>query len=506
MVKSSRRVSIFACAMVFGAMAGVWGCQSSSASATNEPKSSPTPLPIAEPPAVVNLAGEETPWRNVVASDRATVIVFATTWCRVCQRERPRVEAWARTHANDARVALVITGSDAGTATEYVAEQKVATDAIAVFADPKGALARHFAIKSTPTLIHILADGSPAGTYRHVEDVPLLADVQPPAEPPTERDAGPTWIAVSDEGRELGTSYSVLVFTDDPERAQADLREARELCHRLEAVFSEWRADSEISRINREAARAPVKISPAMRQLIDGSLHVSTATNGAFDITWAPLGEVWDAAAVADEWPTAETITETLARVNWRHIRLGDDEISFARDGVKMGIAGVAKGWIIDSIFLFLQERGHENLTVNIGGDLRTAGRNGDGERVRVDIADPFRPRLSAGAILAENVAIATSGNYFRYREIGGKRVGHIIDPRTGLPPAFDGSVTLVTKDAAMADALATALFVMGPEKGLQFAARTDGVDVIFATRDGLKSTLPADVWVDPAVRERPGE
>lgn len=299
-------------------------------------------------------------------------------------------------------------------------------------------------------------------------------------------------IEVSDSGRELGTSYDVVVRTTRNlrSRAEADLAEARDLCRELEAQLSEWRPDSEISEVNRWAAREAVRVSEPLLRLIQGAAQVSQLTGGAFDITWKPLGNLWDAAAASGRLPGEGHIEETLAEVGWRYVSVTDGSVRFQREGVQLGIAGVAKGWIIDAVFLFLRDRGYEHIIVNIGGDLRTCGRGpGDGRRTFL-IADPHHPDRSAGLLEVDDTAIATSGNYLRRREIEGQLIGHILDPRTGRPPAFTGSVTVLTRDAAMADALATALFVMGPAEGLALARRLDGVDAVFVTPEGTESTL----------------
>jgi thiamine biosynthesis lipoprotein len=307
-------------------------------------------------------------------------------------------------------------------------------------------------------------------------------------------DAGGSWVAVVDEGHELGTSWTVEVLArpGDEARARADIAAAHALCQRLEAVFSEWRNDSELSRLNQRAGVETVAVSDPLRRLLTGALEVARATDGAFDPTWLPLGALWDRAADADRPPSADALAATLAQVGWRHVVVDAAGVRFARPDVRLGLGGVAKGWIIDAVYLELRRRGYASLVVNLGGDLRGSGPAADGSARVVRVADPWLPRLTATRFEVRDAAVATSGNYLRRRTVGDQSVGHILDPRTGRPPDFDGSVTVLTRDAAMADALATALFVMGPERGLAFARATPGVDAIFVTREGVKSTLPA--------------
>ncbi|TNF35227.1 MAG: FAD:protein FMN transferase, partial [Deltaproteobacteria bacterium] len=313
------------------------------------------------------------------------------------------------------------------------------------------------------------------------------------------------WVAVVDEGHELGTSWAVevLVRPGEAERARADLAAAHAQCRRLEAVFSEWRADSELSRVNAQAGDGPVAVSEDLRRLLRGALEIARATDGAFDPTWLPLDAVWKQAAERDRPPSAEALAAARAQVGWRHVVLDDAGVRFDRAGVRLGLGGVAKGWIIDAVFLELRRRGYTSVVVNLGGDLRATGAAADGSPRVVRIADPWLQRRTAATFEVRDGAVATSGNYLRRRVVGDRSVGHILDPRTGEPPSFDGSVTVLTRDAAMADALATALFVMGPERGLELARSTPGVDAVYVTRDGVRSTLAR---VDEVPGEPPGD
>lgn len=282
----------------------------------------------------------------------------------------------------------------------------------------------------------------------------------------------------------------IVVERGSEQKARNALRELRQLVRSLEKRYSEWLPGSEISRLNRDAGRGWVLLAPEMAKLIRGALHVSRVTHGAFDISWAPLGPLWKEAERRQREPSADELKRVLARVGWQKIELREGRLRFSRPGMRLGIAGVAKGWIVDALFRHLQLRGFRDVVVNIGGDLRTSGRSVDGSKRRFVIADPFHKGRYVASLTIAEISIATSGNYLRYRRIGRTRVGHIVDPRSGRPPSFDGSVTVLTRDAAMADALATALFVMGPEKGLALARGIRGLDVIYVTRAGIRTSL----------------
>ncbi|MCA8912899.1 MAG: FAD:protein FMN transferase [Planctomycetes bacterium] len=389
------------------------------------------------------------------------------------------VEKFAKDHAADTRVIYVVSGSDASRVKEVADERKIA---IPIYADPDGQFSEHFNVEMTPTLLDFDRDGKLTGTYDSVEMLPGSSESALPRK----------LDAVVDSGTEIGTSYDVVVMAADESKAREDLAAAREVVHEAEKHLSEWKADSDISKLNERAGIEPVEVHGDLLKLIKASAEVSKATGGAFDITWLPLGKLWKDAAGADKLPSQEEIDAVLKAVDYKHVVVDGDKVSFDNPDTRIGLGAVAKGWIVDAVFLALKKRGYENLIVNIGGDLRTAGEGPDGPWT-FEITDPYAPSMQIGKFDLQDGSVATSGNYLRYLEIEGKRYGHIVDPRTGRPATFDGSVSVFTRDCAMADALATALFVMGPEEGLKWVRQHDGVDAIYATRDGLQSSLPLD-------------
>lgn len=472
-------------AALFAISATPSGCSTGS-TALRAPSDSPATAVRAR-----SLAGAPITWDQATASPREKLVVFMTLWCGPCKAEQPAVEAWARAHATSHDTLLVVSGSPLKDDQQMARDRHLAVDDLAVWVDSEGFVAAHYGVEATPTLLWLATDGRVLATWHDIADVRVDAP-------------GPVPEPVTDSGEELGTSYDVVLLAppDARARAVADLASGRALVHELDARLSEWRPDSEVSRINRLAARGPVPLAPDLRQMLAGALHVWTVTDGAFDITWRPLGDLWRDAMVQGAVPQPAALTEVLAAVGSAHLHLDERGLAFDHPQTRIGVAGVAKGWIIDALWRHLTERGWSHVIVNIGGDLRTSGRQADGSAQSFEIADPWSPGRFIGAVEVGDTAIATSGNYARAREVEGRRVGHILDPRTGQPPAFDGSVTVMTRDAAMADALATGLFVLGPDLGLALAGRTPGLEVIYVTRQGLRSTLPQ---VDGLPLEPPG-
>lgn len=424
-------------------------------------------------------------WRSLLRAGRPTLVVFATTWCAACRREQPRVLQWARARASAAGVLYIYSGSSVDEVRGYLAQHHLARDAalLPVVVDVEGEVATRYAIHSTPTLIYLGPDGQELGRYAGLAALPA----PPPPSPPAA-----TRVVVRDSGRELGTSYEVwlLVAPADAPRAREALAAGRARIRELETQLSEWRETSEISRVNQLAAERAVELSPALAQLVRGSLHVSRLTGGAFDITWRPLEAVWRAAAQRQIWPREDELAQALRAVGYQQLQLDGRALRFARPGMALGIGGVAKGWIVDAVHALLHERGFRDLVVKLGGDMRTSGRDAAGQPHTFHLADPYHLGRSAGRLRVADTAIATSGNYLRTERVGARSVGHILDPRTGRPPAFDGSVTVLTRDSALADALSTALFVMGPEEGLRFARAQPGLKVVYLTPRGPVGTL----------------
>ena len=390
------------------------------------------------------------------------------------------MERWARAHP-DHRVQYVLSGSSEAAVRAFTEDNGVDTTALSVVPDPGGEIAERYGITATPTLLLFDADGELVGRYRRVDRVP-----SGPAE----------LVPVLDTGRELGTSYDALVLAPrgQEQPAREALARARALCRRLEARLSEWRPDSDISVINRSAAQRVVPVSPLVRRVLTGALHTARVTGGAFDVTWYPLAELWRGAEQSGRLPARAAVAAALQHVGWQKVSLTGAGVRFRQARVRVGLGGVAKGLIVDELFAELRRAGYEHVVVNIGGDLRTSGRDEHGEARRVAVRDPYDPQRIVAHLAAADIAIATSGNYLRGFVVAGQRFGHIVDPRTGEPASFDGSVTVLTRDAAMADALATGLFVMGPDDGLALVERTPGVEAVFATRGGLRYSRGAPV------------
>jgi thiamine biosynthesis lipoprotein len=270
----------------------------------------------------------------------------------------------------------------------------------------------------------------------------------------------------------MGTRLQIQVFPEggDREAAQKAIDAAFAELARVEALMSEWSPESEISRVNRGAgASAPVTVSKEVLDVLTRGKEVAAVSNGAFAMTWAVLSSLWN----FNQGDSAKKLPDQ-GRVEARRGLIGDDKIVLdaAKNTVRLptadmalGLGAIAKGYAIDKALGVLAAAGFKNALVFAGGDIGTSGTKGDKPWL-VGIQDPRAAGYFATVTLRDE-AVATSGDYEKYFEIDGVRYHHILDPRTGFPAKGCRSVTIIAKDAITADALATAVFVLGPEAGM---------------------------------------
>jgi len=280
------------------------------------------------------------------------------------------------------------------------------------------------------------------------------------------------------DGATMGTTWSVKIATDDmaPDTERALVREITATLDRVDGLMSTWKSDSELSRFNRLEGGVPFLVSPETLAVFEVAQEVSGLTGGAFDVTVGPLVAAWGfgAAAAAQTPPPASELDALRRYVGFRKLtidaRAGTIEKTSAE--VVCDLSAVAKGFAVDEVARLLAARGHENFLVEVGGELRAIGSHLDGSPWRVGIEAPIVGRRSIQRVVElRDLAMATSGDYRNFYESNGRRISHTIDPRTGRPIAHAlASVTVLYPDAAHADALATALNVLGPDEGYALA------------------------------------
>lgn len=252
---------------------------------------------------------------------------------------------------------------------------------------------------------------------------------------------------------------------------------------RINLLLSPWVEDSQLARVNREAADRPVTISPEFHQLLEKAAHFHELSGGAFDITFASAGHLYDYRN--GEAPDADTLEDATRRIDQNDLMLlPDHRVRFQRQGMRIDLGGIAKGHAIDRCITLLRERGIEHAWMSLGGDSYVLGDRG-GRPWQVGIRHPRSREEVALSLPVSDVAVSTSGDYERFFILDGKRVHHIIDPGSGKSAGELASVTVITDRGVDADALSTSLFVMGREKGLALANRLPGVSAIMIDLDG---------------------
>jgi len=282
----------------------------------------------------------------------------------------------------------------------------------------------------------------------------------------------------------MGTAVRVELWADSVELARTAINAVMAEMHRIDRTMSPHKADSELSVINREAAQRAVPLSDEMTRLIARAIEFSEFSAGAFDITFAGVGQLYDYRLGIK--PSEEALAAARATVGYRHLVLDQKArtLRFARPGVRIDLGGFAKGHAVDNSVAILRRLGIVNATVAAGGDSYVMGDRG-GRPWSIGIRDPRRAGGVVAVLPLENVSISTSGDYERFFEQDGERCHHLIDPSTGKSPSSVRSVTVLADDGLTTEALSKCLFVMGVEKGMRLLESQPNVDAVVVDAQG---------------------
>ncbi|PIW68396.1 MAG: thiamine biosynthesis protein ApbE, partial [Candidatus Omnitrophica bacterium CG12_big_fil_rev_8_21_14_0_65_42_8] len=284
----------------------------------------------------------------------------------------------------------------------------------------------------------------------------------------------------------MDTFCEISCYGDSKDKSIAAIGAAFKEMERIEKVFSKFNKNSEVSNINRLAGLEKVAASEEVFKLTEKSVYYSRISDGAFDITVAPLMEIWGFVRRHKSIPDKETIENALEGVGYKNIELDPKKLSvkFLNKKTKIDFGGIAKGYAVDRAKDVLVSRGIKNGLVNLGGNIFALGSAPGNKAWKIGVEDPRNKGKLLRSFELTNRAISTSGNYERFFEIGGKRYSHIINPLTGEPCQGIISVTVAADSAEQADGLSTAIFVMGEEKGLNLAKSIKGIKVLILKED----------------------
>lgn len=295
----------------------------------------------------------------------------------------------------------------------------------------------------------------------------------------------------------LGSPFEITVVAKDSIEADKFTSLAISEVKRIENLISDWIPTTQISKVNQNAGIAPVKVDLEVYNLVERATKISKLTSGAFDISYASMDKIWKFDGSMKEMPTPDAIKKSVEKVGYQNIILNpkDTTIFLKIKGMKLGLGGIGQGYIADKIKALLQENGCSSGLVNVSGDINTWGTQPNGEVWTVGIINPMNKNKVFATFPLIDSAVETSGSYEKFVNFNGKRYSHIIDPRTGYPASGIISISVFAKQTELADALATGIFVLGIEVGLDLINQLNGIEcIIVDDKGGIHASKNIDI------------
>ncbi len=285
----------------------------------------------------------------------------------------------------------------------------------------------------------------------------------------------------------MGTRFDISVIAQDSSEAKQYIDIAVKEITRIEKLISSWDENSQTSLINKNAGINPVKVDKELFDLIKRALKISKLTDGAFDISYASMDKIWKFDGSMKKIPSEKNIKASVKKVGYHNIILNDEKqtVFLKLKGMRIGFGAIGKGYAADKTKKLLISKDVKAGIINASGDMNTWGKQANGDDWKVAITNPLNKKNAFGLLPIKNGAVVTSGNYEKYITFNGKRYSHIIDPRTGHPSSGIVSVTVFAPKAELADALATSVFVMGIETGLNRINQLPKVECIIIDENG---------------------
>lgn len=282
----------------------------------------------------------------------------------------------------------------------------------------------------------------------------------------------------------MGTAVHVELWSEDRVAATGAIEAVMHEMHRIDASMSPYKESSDLSRINRDAARRQVEIGDELFGLLERSVAFSELSGGAFDITYASAGHLYDYRRRVR--PTEEQLASARRAIGYRHLELdrATRTVRFLREGMRIDLGGFAKGYAVENCAAILARHGVRHAAVAAGGDSRMLG-DRCGRPWMVGVRDPRRDGEIIALLPLEDVAVSTSGDYERYFDDGDERCHHLIDPRTGRSPRSVHSVTVIAPDGLTSEALSKTVFVLGAEQGMRIVESIPGADAVVVDAAG---------------------
>ena len=285
----------------------------------------------------------------------------------------------------------------------------------------------------------------------------------------------------------LGSPFEMTVVAKDTVQGNQYIDLGIAEVKRIEYLISDWIPSTQISKVNQNAGIKPIKVDKEVYDLVERAIKVSQITSGAFDISYASMDKIWKFDGSMKQMPTEEAIKKSISKIGYKNIILDPkgQTIFLRKEGMKLGLGGIGQGYIADKVKELLQREGCLSGIVNVSGDINTWGKQPDGKAWTVAIVNPMNKNKVFATFPLEDSAVETSGSYEKFVVFNGIRYSHIIDPRTGYPAQGIVSVSVFAKQTEIADALATGIFVLGVEVGLDLVNQLKGIQCIIVDDKG---------------------
>ncbi|MDP6443735.1 MAG: FAD:protein FMN transferase [Pirellulaceae bacterium] len=279
----------------------------------------------------------------------------------------------------------------------------------------------------------------------------------------------------------MGARFSITVYAPDQPAAEAAVVKAFERVEQLNSRLSDYLPESELNRLCRESPHADAQVVSAdLFRVLRAAAQVNETSGGAFDVTVGPITRIWRKARRDKRLPDKVKLETALRAVGQRHVQLvGETRVKLTAPKMQLDLGGIAKGFAADEALAVLREAGLSRALVNAGGDIVVGDAPPDRAGWRIGVAPLSRGAKPSEVVTLTNGAVATSGDAWQFVELDGVRYSHIVDPQTGVGLTLRSSVTVVARDGMTADAYASAVSVLGPEKGMRLAEGRRGVSTL---------------------------
>lgn len=291
----------------------------------------------------------------------------------------------------------------------------------------------------------------------------------------------------------MGSKWDIAIVAKDSSTAENYIDTVITEVTRIEYLISDWKPQTQISQVNRNAGKAPVKVDKEVLAITQRAIHISEITNGAFDISFAAMEKIWKYDGSMTEMPSPEAVKNAVKKVNYKNIIVDtiNSTIFLKEKGMKIGFGALGEGYAADRCRDMMITKGVKAGIINGSGDMGTWGKQPNGKPWNIGIEDPFNRGSLFAVVPLIKGAVTTSGSYEKYVELDGKRYSHIINPATGYPATGLISVTIFGPSTEMSNAFSTSIMVLGKDKGLELLKQYPNYSCIIVSDNGSFYTSP---------------